>query len=414
MADFLERIEGLTGISISDSTEPTEDEVTQFIKDGIDDVTSRCLILQPVESRQEFARDSGLKVANLLDLSGAEVISVVRADGVTAGNFKPCKRIPVSDQYMVTDTGSLKYASAFNPVFTHDGGKISVYPAPSDNSGKDSFKVYYVNHDHDYITHPCIDTILYFPKHKVPLVMMYASIKVLNHSLSSIDISTFSFSEPAPISIPTPPDISGISVEDVRIDSLPAAPVYTAPQSMQSTTMAQIDAISGEATPLGTDADFDDPSTWWHVMGEYIEDEEDIELAQAQMQKMQTYLAAYKVDMENSLQEFNEDKVEFQAEIQRSIEQARITMQKAQKDADLTLQESITEYQNKLQRVSTDFQRYSALINVEVQKYAQELLEKTKDYEWKYGRLRDLRQEYEMIFEKMKPSQPKAPRRAMS
>ena len=39
MATFASRVEGLTGIPIGASTIPTQSEVTEFLKDGVNDVT---------------------------------------------------------------------------------------------------------------------------------------------------------------------------------------------------------------------------------------------------------------------------------------------------------------------------------------------------------------------------------------
>tara|TARA_R100000655_G_C2972392_1_gene190565 strand:+ start:67 stop:741 length:675 start_codon:yes stop_codon:yes gene_type:complete len=188
MATFEEQIEGLTNLAITSTSNPTQDQLSQFIIDGIVDVTTRCIKLKPLESNL-FTRDSGLQTANGLDLNGAKIISVVRADGVTAGNFRPCRRIFVADQYMVTDTTSLKYASNYSPAYMEDeNGKISVFPAPSDNAGKDSYKVYYVNNDHSYIDYDC-EEISYFPSDKIYLVMTFAAIKAIEAKMAEFAIT---------------------------------------------------------------------------------------------------------------------------------------------------------------------------------------------------------------------------------
>ena len=187
MASFEAQVEALAGLDITSSSNPTQNELSQFLKDGIVDVTTRIITLKPGDVNN-FSRDSGLQTSNGLDINGAKIISVVRADGVTAGNFRPCRKIDVSRQYLVTDTESLDYASSYNPAFMEDeNGKISVFPTPSDNSSKDSYKVYYANNDHSYIDYEC-ENINYFPNDKIYLVMIFAGIKSLEAKLAEYTI----------------------------------------------------------------------------------------------------------------------------------------------------------------------------------------------------------------------------------
>ena len=84
----------------------------------------------------------------------------------------------------------------------------------------------------------------------------------------------------------------------------------------------------------GTDADQQDVSDWWEVLADYIETEEDTELAQMQLQKITGYVQTYSVAMQNKLNIFNDANVEYQAAIQRNLEQAKIDMTDDQKEAD--------------------------------------------------------------------------------
>ena len=93
MADFETRVEALTGLTVG--TNPTTAELTEYLKDGVIDVTQRCITLKPNE-QDLFADVTGLQVAQSADLHGAKVISVLRADGVTAGNLRPCRKISLT------------------------------------------------------------------------------------------------------------------------------------------------------------------------------------------------------------------------------------------------------------------------------------------------------------------------------
>ena len=129
MASFQAQVEGLTSLSVG--TTPTTGELTQFLKDGVLDVTNRWLVIRP-QDKGQFTRESAEQTSNAsLDLNGAEIVSIVREDGVTSNNWRPCRQISPAQQYLVTDTESLSFASKINPAYmVGDAGKISVFPAP--------------------------------------------------------------------------------------------------------------------------------------------------------------------------------------------------------------------------------------------------------------------------------------------
>ena len=59
MADFQEQVEGLTGLSIG--TSPTTSELSQFLKDGVLDVTNRVLAMKP-QDIDNFQRESARRI----------------------------------------------------------------------------------------------------------------------------------------------------------------------------------------------------------------------------------------------------------------------------------------------------------------------------------------------------------------
>ena len=180
---FIDQVQDLTSLTASDT-----DELSQFLRDGAIDVTSRWLAMKP-QDVEDFARESSETTSNAsLDLSGAKIISVIREDGVTSNNWRPCRKISTNQQYLVTDTESLSFASKFNPVYMiGDNGKISVFPAPG--ADPNAFKAYYVNNvpeESDGSTLRYTSTsIKYFPDDKVYLVIMYAGIKLLHATLAA-------------------------------------------------------------------------------------------------------------------------------------------------------------------------------------------------------------------------------------
>ena len=409
MATFEAQVNGITNLGIDGtSTDPGQTELTQFLKDGVIDVTNRCIQFKP-QNKDLFMNVTSIQVAQGANIDAADVISVVRADGVTSGDFRPCRKISPSMQSRVTDTTSLHFASKFNPAYMINAdGTVHVFPAPSDNSGKDSYQVYYVNNtplDGSGTALTYADSTLgYFPADKVYLVVIYAGIKSLQASLASASISTFSLTT-VPPDTPTVPSFTTPGVSTVTIGSLGTPPTYTAP-AVGSATEEITASMDADSSGYGTDADFLNYSKWFSVAGELIEDEEDTELAAVQIQKISTYLQSYSQAMQNQLNIFNDANVEYQSTVQEAIQNAQIAAQEAQQETSLLLQKEQQEYASTLQKYTAELQSYQGEVAAEIQTYQQELAEKNAEYQWKTARLQDLKQEYTQAFAIMAPPPP--------
>ena len=196
MATFEEQVEGITGLTISSSdTTPTQAELTEFLKDGVLEVTNMTLRDTP-ELFEQFQRETSTSDSQGVSVGGARVLSVLRegnADGSSDGTavWYNCTKVPAYLQSRVVDPDSLHFASIYNPVYTIDNDKsINVYPVPSSNNG---FKIYYINEEPKDITNDASLTyahsnIKYFPNDKVYLVVLYASIKSLEAKMASYTI----------------------------------------------------------------------------------------------------------------------------------------------------------------------------------------------------------------------------------
>ena len=266
MATFQEQVQDLTSLTVSDT-----DELSQFLKDGVLDVTNKWLAVRPQDA-ELFIRVSAEQTANdSLALNGVKIINVVREDG-TNNQWRKCRKIDPSLQYDVTDKESLRYASKINPAYTllHNG-KINVFPS-ADTGGADSFKVYYVNNEPTDLTNNALlihshSDIQYFPADKVYLVVLYAGIKLIQAELGSI----------ANLTITTvPPDVPSLS--------------------------------SGNSVSFGHNA-----PTYDNTIANTEITDEDIDLATIKIQ--------------NELNEFNEEMAAYQAQLQVSLKNADIDNQ---------------------------------------------------------------------------------------
>ena len=179
MATFKEQIEGMTGISVG--VNPTESQVTQFLKDGIIDVQNRHIALKPADAYL-FAAESEESINNGFNLKGSKIVSVLREAGED-NDWRECRFISPGLQSRVTDPKSFQYASKYNPAYTIFGdNEISVFPSPS--ASTNAFKVYYINND-PLIISSTDNTINHFPANKVYLVVLYASIQSIANKMTA-------------------------------------------------------------------------------------------------------------------------------------------------------------------------------------------------------------------------------------
>jgi len=136
---------------------------------------------------------------------------------------------------------------------------------------------------------------------------------------------------------PVPPDVPTLSAQSVSITG--TAPVYTKP-TVQGGSDELTDVTAG--TLGSAETDFDE---WFHIAGQYLEDQEDAELASAQLQKIAAYISAFSQEMTSAMNVFNDANVEYQAILQKDI-----------KDADL----SDANEARKIQKYSTEIAEYQA------------------------------------------------------
>jgi len=259
---FIDQVQDLTSLTVSSVS--SNSELSQFLSDGVIDVTNRWLAIKPGDV-ELFAAVTTEQTSNGVDLHGARIISVIRENGVN-NQWRSCRKIAASNQYDVTDKESLEYASSTNPAYMIDeNGLISVFPTPG--ADPNAFKVYYVNNipqdDGGAALAHDDTTIKYFPNDKIYLVIMYAGLRLIQTQLGY-----------------TGPSVAGTASELTNITQLDA----------ENT----IDDYNGNAIEV---------DQWFATAAHLIEDEEDIELASAHLQKIGAYINSYNSAMQNNLNE---------------------------------------------------------------------------------------------------------------
>ena len=263
MAAFEDQAMGLTGLTIDgSSTAPSRSEFSTFLNDGVIDVTSKVVKLRP-QDIENFTRESAEQTSNGFNPGSSKIVSVVRESG-TNNQWYPCKKSSMALEYKVTDVESLHFASKFHPVYMISQNRnVHVYPSPT-GDGNDTFKVLYVNYSPEETDGTALDHastgIKWFPNDKVYLVVIYAAIKSLESAMSAKSIPTVSGDGTAPIELTDVSILDDDNTIDVRLDQ------------------GEIDQ-------------------WWSTTGHFIEDEEDTELAIAQIQKITAYVQAYQAQL---------------------------------------------------------------------------------------------------------------------
>ena len=77
MATFEAQVEGLTGLSIDSSSAPTQNELSEFLKDGVIDVTNKCILLNS-KDKILFTAESAEQTSNNIFTVKDEILSIVR------------------------------------------------------------------------------------------------------------------------------------------------------------------------------------------------------------------------------------------------------------------------------------------------------------------------------------------------
>jgi len=192
MANFEAQVNGLTNLGIDGtSTDPGETELNQFLKDGVIDVTNRCISLKPQSAEDFMIESTESSSQGGLSSDGGDILHVMRESG-TNDDWRECRKISVGFKDRVTDKTSLHYASAYNPAYlVNQYGAVLVFPAPSGSSGQ--YRIYYVNKTPvDNVSGAALtyaaSTIRYFPDDKVYLVVIYAAIKSLEARMADFAI----------------------------------------------------------------------------------------------------------------------------------------------------------------------------------------------------------------------------------
>ena len=305
------------------------------------------------------------------------------AEKEVSGNYYPCRFISSAEgKYKVKNQNSIYYSNNYSdPVYYFSAGSLFVVPAPDTNNPAEYTKI------PEYtITNPAASAgaseIANFPTQYYEHVLTYAGIMNLQRQLRNMTDSlptVPTFTGPSDFVIPS-------SLADVNIDFTGiTAPTYVAPDiptlsaannvlfnsAVPTYTAPTVGGVTEGLTAAITTGDSKtDVSDWFDVVGDFIQTEEDTELAQAQLAKIQAYISSYQSSQQDSINEFNEANTKYQAELQIAIQDAQ---QVSDTDA------------KKLQKFSTDIQHKTQIFTSELNVYQQKIQKALQTYQAETG-----------------------------
>ena len=385
MQTFEAQVEGLTSLTITSSSSPTQTELSDFLSDGAAEIINAMpQRLKYLCATEDTFTSTAFGSESKVPTSG-QILSVTRVS-------EPCRQIPAELAGRASDSSAfasshMETATATDPVWYVYNGKVNALPASA------LCKYLEVNRPSVAYTHSSMATSLAsFPLEYEYLVVTYASIKSLQNAMgdktSSLptDVTLPTLSLP---SAPVAPSIATVSYTDA----------INADASIEAIVVpAKID-VSGNApsfvSPVSPAADFAKVTT-------YVETDEDVELASSKLQQIQSQISDFSAKMQESTSKFNKDNVRYQmefqeevtkvnqdlqAELERFRTKASIAQFNKQQDQSLNLtnaakqmEDVISDNNGKLQKYSSELQKYQSESSNELQKYQAEVSSEMQNY----------------------------------
>ena len=420
MASFKTRIEDLVG-SVGDDA---------FLTDALTDATAEIVNFLSPDNLSLITATTNDFTSNGKDLDSIKVLSVQRENG-TDGEYVECRKVAPQMERKVSDVNSMFFATKETPVFFQREGKLYVYPSPA--ADPNATKAYYVVAP---VVSSSTDDIGNFPNELIHVVVLGASVKAVQRLMADVktllsDVPTYSSS------VITRPDAVSVSTVDYSDASASSASASSASAVSKADISGDVPGytmptISGEASAGASEitdtitagAGLTDYFDWWNELGTMIETDEDIELAQTQLQKIRAYVEAYSQAMQNQLNEFNQENVRYQANIQAEIALHNSNLRKALQDAQqataVALQNSqqttAVSLQNKAKAMETAIannesalskhrsqtQEYQARVGEAIQKYSSDIQKYAADvqryqaqYQWYAEQQKSLDSQYQ-------------------
>tara|TARA_R110002020_G_scaffold138354_2_gene308297 strand:- start:25118 stop:25936 length:819 start_codon:yes stop_codon:yes gene_type:complete len=179
MANFDVQIQALAGTA-------TQTEMDDWATDGVKEIIN----ILPYELKIECAAITSLTSSTPMDLDITGEVFHVTRENADAGYHTPCRKIPSMYGGLAEDSGNLMYyATATDPVYwtesdTGSDPKLFVKPTPTANQPARVHHVAFPSVDVS-----AVSAIVNFPNEAEYLVVLYASVKVLQNKMNEMHAS---------------------------------------------------------------------------------------------------------------------------------------------------------------------------------------------------------------------------------
>lgn len=382
MATFQVRVEDLIG-AVSD---------TQLITDSLTSAAEELVSALPKECLWVVSDNSGDQTSANYTLNRCVILNVYRESG-TDGEYHTCKEVPAHYLGHVQDVNSVWYPSKSEPVYMLRNSSVYVYPVPG--ASPDAFQV-------EFVKSPSVafgsSSIANFPDEYESVVVtgaaMKCTLRLMSNSVASITA--------------VPPDIPGLpsvsytdaivgdavsSAQDVPLGSV--APTDAASSSSSGSTDSSYTSPTAEglamtkgllsmtAGAINNDTDQIDYDKFWDVLADYIENEEDVELASAQLSKIRTYIDAFQAEVQDAsaaMQATIEDAKNLtQASIATAGDATRVSIANAGNDVNVAIAKMS-------QSTGAALQKMSLSTNVNIQNATKAMDSVVQEYNLKINR----------------------------
>ena len=366
MATFKERIEDLAG------TIPATCDAEQFIKDGAHDVIHKVLTYAPHHA--DSFTGSSVSISD----GGTAVDGHIQSVEIHGSE---AREISLKERLAAQDTNSIYAATTEDPVYWKTQGVIIPYPSGG------CATAFVAEHGAISNWDSSNSAIANFPEDFYYQVILYASMKVLHHRMVVHTMPTLgTINTMVGINAPTMP-----SLETTSLSFHASPPTYTEPTI--TSTAGSPDDLTDMLDSDWTSADYDfddeniDFATWFQLAGDMIQNQEDVELASMQLQKIASYVNAYTTSMQNRLNKFNDENVEYQAKLQEAIQNANLS--------DSADSKKITKFQSEIQKYQQEVNTVATENGTTLSKFQAEIQQKSGEYQWMQGQLSALKQQYD-------------------
>ena len=323
-------IEGITQISIeSSNSAPTQSELSDFLNEGIKDLTNKIVFNNPPEA-YKFAAESNTDASSGIPVSG-KILSVVRENGNTT-DLRPATPISPELRYLATDKTSIYYRSVYNPCYYILNRYIYVLPAPESNNRALVSQINYATTAYSQ------SAIGDFPDEYEDLVMKYAAAKACQAAASDIQNN-----------MPTKPVAPASPVFEIDDIEVPELPVYNPPKYSISLGQA-ISSIKRE--------DFDAAEKQLNIVEKRIEE-------YTKLHEQENI--AYQKDLEVFSSEVDINTKNKDIEVQKITQEYRSEIYKYQYDIGQygqELQESMTKYKWFIEQYIALMNEYNAGLSI--------------------------------------------------